>query len=187
MAASDWSAHDTAVVEDGATIGAGTRIWHHAHVRAGATLGAGCNLGKNTYVDAGAVIGDGCKIQNNVSVYQGVTLGDEVFVGPSAVFTNDRFPRAATEDFEVVPTSVGRGASIGANATIVCGHSIGEWATVGAGAVVARDVAPHELVVGNPCRRIGWVCTCGRIASRQHQRPDDLRCEDCRQREEERS
>lgn len=172
--------HETAVVEPGAALGPGTRVWHHAHVRAGATIGSGCNLGKNVYVDDGAVIGDRVKVQNNVSVYQGVTLGDDVFVGPSAVFTNDLLPRAGNEAWEAVPTVVQRGASIGANATIVCGTTIGEYAMVGAGAVVVRSVEAHELVVGNPAKRIGWVCRCGRVLTRSHKRPDDLRCDMCR-------
>lgn len=174
MGAQGWHAHETAIVEDGAQIGEGTRIWHHAHVRAGSRIGSGCNLGKNTYVDEGAVVGDRCKIQNNVSIYRGVTLGDDVFVGPSAVFTNDLLPRASDDGFEVTPTAVGRGASIGANATIVCGHEIGAFAMVGAGAVVTRDVEAHELVVGNPALRIGWVAEDGSILSREHQRPASI-------------
>jgi acetyltransferase-like isoleucine patch superfamily enzyme len=171
--------HETAVVEPGASIGPGTRIWHHAHVRSGATIGEGCTLGKNVYVDAGVTIGDGVKIQNNVSVYQGVHLADEVFVGPSAVFTNDRFPRAATQEWEVVETHVRRGASIGANATLICGIEIGEWATVAAGAVVTRPVASHELVAGNPARRLGWVCRCGRVLARTTGELDPTACDAC--------
>lgn len=173
--------HATAVVEDGAVIGDGTRIWHHAHVRAGARIGRDCVIGKNVYVDAGAVIGDRCKVQNNVSVYSGVTLGDEVFVGPSAVFTNDLLPRAQNPGWQVVETVVHHGASIGANATVVCGHVIGAWAMVAAGAVVTRDVADHQLVAGNPARHHGWVCRCGRVVSRALERPDDLRCAACRE------
>lgn len=169
------------MVEPGAVIGYGTRVWHHAHIRTGAVVGAGVNLGKNVYVDDGAVIGDRVKIQNNVSVFAGVTLEDEVFVGPSAVFTNDLFPRATNPSWEVVATLVRRGASIGANATIVCGTELGEYCTVGAGAVVTRSLEPNELVVGNPAHRIGWVCVCGQIASRELDRPADLRCPDCRE------
>jgi len=167
----DYRTHETSIVEDGARIGAGTAIWHHAHIRSGARIGAGCVLGKNVFVDAGAVIGDRCKIQNNVSVYDGVTLADEVFVGPSAVFTNDRFPRAQNPDWEIVETFVRRGASISANATIRCGVTIGTWAVVGAGAVVTRDVADHQIVAGNPARHLGWACRCGRVASRDSTRP----------------
>ena len=153
--------HDTAVVEPGAKLGAGTRVWHHAHVRDGASIGRDCILGHNVFVDAGARVGDGVKLQNNVSVYSGVTLEDDVFVGPSAVFTNDRWPRAAARDWDLVPTVVRRGASIGANATIVCGIEVGPWALIAAGAVATRDVQAHELVGGNPARHLGWVCRCG--------------------------
>ena len=172
--------HPTAIVEEGATIGDGTNVWHHAHVRAGATVGEGSQLGKNVYIDAGAAVGSRVKIQNNVSVYAGVRIEDEVFVGPSAVFTNDLWPRATSTNWEVTPTLVRRGASIGANATLICGNTVGEFATVGAGAVVTRDVESHELVVGSPLRRIGWVCECGRLASRAAERPGDLRCDGCR-------
>ena len=168
--------HETAVVEDEARIGAGTRIWHHAHVRSGARIGAGCVLGKNVFVDAGAVVGDRCKIQNNVSVYSGVTLGSDVFVGPSAVFTNDLRPRAFAEHWSITPTAVEDGASIGANATIVCGTVIGRFAMVAAGSVITRDVAPHQLVAGNPARPLGWVCRCGEVISRDAAPPAELRC-----------
>jgi UDP-2-acetamido-3-amino-2,3-dideoxy-glucuronate N-acetyltransferase len=150
----------SAVVEDGAVVGQGARIWHFAHVRSGARIGDDTVIGKSAYIDTGAVIGAGCKIQNFVSVYSGVTLEDEVFVGPSVVFTNDLHPRASGT-WELVPTLVRRGASLGANATVLCGVTIGEWATVGAGAVVTSDVEPHRLVVGNPARAVGWVCRCG--------------------------
>ena len=156
------SIHPSAIVEDGARIGAGTRIWHHVHVRTGARIGERCVLGKSVFVDSGAVVGSGCKIQNFVSIYTGVTLEDDVFVGPSAAFTNDRYPRASGEGWELLPTLVRRGASIGANATILPGLTIGEWAVVGAGAVVTRDVEPHRLVVGNPAKAVGWACRCGR-------------------------
>jgi acetyltransferase-like isoleucine patch superfamily enzyme len=158
--------HETAIVEAGATVGDGSQVWHHCHIRSGARVGANTNLGKNVYVDDGGVIGDGCKIQNNVSVYKGVTLGNNVFVGPSAVFTNDLHPRAAAETWDLTKTKVDEGATIGANATIVAGITIGPWATIGAGAVVVDDVAAHSLVVGNPARHIGWVCACGRILQR---------------------
>lgn len=173
-------AHETAVVESGATIGDETRVWHHAHVRTGAHIGARCVLGKNVFVDSGAVIGDGVKVQNNVSVYQGVTLGDDVFVGPHVTFTNDRWPRASSTEWEVVPTMVQQGASIGGGATVVCGVTIGAFATVGAGSVVTRDVLPHQLVVGNPAHHHGWVCDCGRLASRATDAPTDLTCDECR-------
>jgi UDP-2-acetamido-3-amino-2,3-dideoxy-glucuronate N-acetyltransferase len=155
--------HPTAVVEDGAEIGAETRIWHFAHVRSRARIGERCVVGKSVFVDSGAVIGSGCRIQNFVSVYSGVTLEDGVFVGPSAVFTNDRYPRAAGGEWRLLPTLVRAGASIGANATILCGLTIGELAVVGAGAVVTADVEPHRLVVGNPAKPVGWVCRCGKV------------------------
>jgi UDP-2-acetamido-3-amino-2,3-dideoxy-glucuronate N-acetyltransferase len=175
-----YFAHETAVVEPGAKIGRRSRVWHHAHVRGGARVGDDCVLGKNVFVDSGASVGSRVKIQNNVSVYDGVTLEDEVFVGPGAVFTNDRFPRATSVDWEIVPTLVRRGASIGANATIVCGVEIGEWATIAAGAVLTRSVEDHELAAGNPARRIGWACECGRVVTREERRPADLRCDNCR-------
>lgn len=174
----DVSSHPTAVIEDGATIGTDTRVWHHCHVRSGARIGQGSNLGKNVFVDAGAVIGDRCKIQNNVSVYSGVTIGDDVFVGPSAVFTNDLVPRAFDSEWTVTPTSIGRGASIGANATIVCGNDVGAFAMVGAGAVVTHPVGPHELVIGNPARRVGWVDRDGRVVSRDEVAPPGIADED---------
>jgi dTDP-4-amino-4,6-dideoxygalactose transaminase/acetyltransferase-like isoleucine patch superfamily enzyme len=169
------------VVEDGSVVGADTAIWHHSHVRGGATIGRSCNLGKNVYVDAGARIGDRVKIQNNVSVYRGVEIQDDVFVGPSAVFTNDLRPRAHAEDWQVTPTVVRTGASIGANATVVCGIEIGEHAMVAAGAVVTRTVRPHQLVAGNPARHRGWVCRCGAVLSRDEARPQSLTCESCQE------
>jgi acetyltransferase-like isoleucine patch superfamily enzyme len=179
MSADDQTYVDrTACVEPGAHVGPGTKVWQHTQIRSGASVGAGCNLGKNVYVDSGAVIGDRCKIQNNVSIFRGVRLESEVLVGPSAVFTNDLYPRAAGE-WEVSPTHVGRGASIGANATIVCGIRIGQYAMVGAGAVVTRDVQPHELVIGNPARRHGWVSECGRILQRTSGPFVGGRCEHC--------
>lgn len=160
---SDIRVHPTAVVDDGAQVGEGTTVWHFCHIQTGARVGRDCMLGQNVYVAEGAVVGDGCKIQNNVSVYEGVELGDQVFCGPSCVFTNDLTPRAAYPKGRArrVRTLVGEGASIGANATVVCGHTIGPWAMVGAGAVVASDVEPHALVCGVPARRQGWVCRCG--------------------------
>ena len=161
MSTTFW-VHPSALVDDGAVIGAGTKVWHFSHVMTGAQVGPGCSLGQNVFVGAAAVIGRGCKIQNNVSVYDRVILEDEVFVGPSAVFTNVVTPRAfINRKDEYAETRVGRGASIGANATVVCGTSIGPYALVGAGAVVTRDVAAHALVLGVPARRVGWVCRCG--------------------------
>ncbi len=153
--------HPTAVVDPGADIGDGTRVWHFSHVMARAHLGQKCVVGQNVYI-GNVTVGDGVKIQNNVSLYDGVTLEDQVFCGPSCVFTNVINPRAFIErKDEYRPTRVKRGATIGANATILCGATIGEHAMVGAGAVVRADVPAYALVVGVPARRIGWMCRCG--------------------------
>ena len=163
--------HPSSVVDDGAQIGAGTRIWHFCHVSAGAVLGAGCVLGQNVFVADGVVVGDGVRIQNNVSLYDGVVLEDEVFCGPSAVFTNVRTPRSGvSRKDEYARTGVRRGATIGANATIVCGVEVGAYSLIGAGAVVTSDVAPHRLVVGVPARAVGWASHAGEILG------DDLLC-----------
>ena len=172
--------HPTASVEDDVTVGKGTRVWHGAHLRVGACVGAGCNIGGKVFVGEGVVVGDGCKLINGAFLPAGVTLEDDVFVGPNVTFTNDLWPRADNPGWELVPTVVRRGASVGANATVICGREIGERATVGAGAVVTRAVEDHELVVGNPARRAGWMCDCGRLASRDQDRPADLRCDRCR-------
>lgn len=154
--------HESAYVDEGATIGAGTRVWHFCHVNAGAVIGTDCSLGQNVVVMPRVRIGNRVKIQNNVSVYEGVTLEDEVFCGPSCVFTNVLNPRSGvSRKNEYLPTLVKRGASIGANATIVCGVTIGEYAFVGAGAVVTRDVPAYALVVGVPAKAAGWMCQCG--------------------------
>src|SRR5918993_3976899 len=171
--------HPTADVEDRATVGGGTAVWHHAHVRAGATIGEGCVIGKNVYIDAGAVVGHRCKIQNNVSVYNGVTLGDDVFVGPAATFTNDLVPRAFNDGWTITPTRVEDGASVGANATIVCGVTLGRYCMVAAGATVTHDVGAHQLVAGVPARHRGWICKCGNVVSRAEQAPDSLVCDRC--------
>ncbi len=175
--------HETAIAEDGADIGSGTRIWHHAHVRSGSTLGEDCVIGKNVYIDEGAIVGSRCKLQNNVSVFHGVTIGDDVFVGPSATFTNDLVPRAFNADWKITETTVLDGASIGANATIVCGSTIGRYAMVAAGATVTKSVADHQLVAGMPARPLGWVCRCGAVVSRDTDRPADLECPNCKEQE----
>jgi UDP-2-acetamido-3-amino-2,3-dideoxy-glucuronate N-acetyltransferase len=155
-------AHPTAIVDQPAQIGEGTKIWHFCHVMAGARIGARCVLGQNVFVASRAVLGNGCKIQNNVSLYDDVILEDDVFVAPSAVFTNVVNPRSFIErKHEYRATRVGRGASVGANATVVCGHDIGEYAFVGAGAVVTKQVAAYALVTGVPARQMGWMCRCG--------------------------
>lgn len=156
--------HESAVVDDGAEIGAGTRVWHFTHVCAGATIGERCVLGQNVFIGPGVRLGARVKVQNNVSVYSGVTVEDDVFLGPSCVFTNVLTPRAHVErkdDF--APTLVGRGVTVGANATIVCGNALGEYALIGAGTVVTKDVEPHAVMVGNPARRTAWACRCGEV------------------------
>ena len=171
--------HPTAIVEAGADLGSGTTVWHHAHVRNGARVGNDCVLGKNVYVDTKADIGDRCKVQNNVSIYRGVHIGNDVFVGPSATFTNDLVPRAFNPTWQLVETHVRDGASIGANATVVCGVTVGEYAMVAAGATVTHDVAAHELVAGTPARHLGWVCRCGTVISRDAVAPEELLCDNC--------
>jgi len=154
--------HPTAVVDPGAVLGAGAKVWHFCHVMEGAQVGEGCSLGQNVFVARGVVLGRNCKVQNNVSLYEGVTLEDDVFCGPSMVFTNVVNPRShVVRKSEYRPTLVKKGATLGANATILCGHTVGRYAFVGAGAVVTKDVPDHALVVGVPGRRTGWMCACG--------------------------
>ena len=165
--------HHTAEVSDGAKIGEGTKIWNQAQVREGVELGEDCIVSKNVYLDSNVKIGDRVKIQNNVNVYHGVTIEDDVFLGPSMTFTNDMFPRAFNSDFEVSDTLVKKGASIGANSTIRCGITINEYAMIGCGSTVTKDVPAFALMVGNPARRIAWVCECGQKLN------DDLCCPVC--------
>jgi UDP-2-acetamido-3-amino-2,3-dideoxy-glucuronate N-acetyltransferase len=154
--------HESAYVDQGATIGSGTKIWHFCHIMPGAVIGARCSLGQNVVVMNGTRIGDNCKIQNNVSIYEGVELENGVFCGPSMVFTNVLNPRShISRKHEYRKTLVKRGSSIGANATIVCGTTLGEYSFIGAGAVVTRDVQDYALMVGVPARRVGWICQCG--------------------------
>ncbi len=154
----NYHAHETAVIDKGCTIGTGTRIWHFTHLMTGCKIGENCNLGQNVVVSPEVVLGNNVKVQNNVSIYTGVICEDDVFLGPSMVFTNIVNPRSAVvRKDQYVRTLVGRGATIGANATIVCGNDIGPWAFIGAGAVITREVKPYALMAGNPARQIGWM------------------------------
>src|SRR5438105_12583339 len=158
---SDYFVHESSYVDDGAIIGRGTKIWHFSHVMPGAVIGERCNLGQNVVVMPGTRLGNNVKVQNNVSLYEGVVLEDDVFCGPSMVFTNVVNPRShVSRKHEYRRTLVRRGATIGANATIVCGHAIGEYAFIGAGAVVTGDVPAYALVLGVPARLAGWMCVC---------------------------
>lgn len=167
--------HNTSVIDDNVKIGEGTKIWHFSHVQSGAEIGENCSFGQNVNVSNNVKIGNGCKVQNNVSIYEGVELEDYVFCGPSMVFTNDLTPRAkypkGREGYK--KTILHTGATVGANATIVCGHEIGEWAMIAAGAVVTKDVESHALMAGVPAKQIGWVCECGEILD------DNLKCSKC--------
>lgn len=167
--------HPSSVVDEDVRIGEGTKVWHFCHIQSGARIGAGCSFGQNVNVSNNVVVGDGCKVQNNVSLYEGVELGDHVFCGPSCVFTNDLTPRAKYPKGRAgyKRTVVEEGASIGANATVVCGHRIGRWALIGAGAVVTSDVPAHALMLGVPARRRGWACECGEPL------PEGLACTRC--------
>lgn len=157
-----YQSHPTAIIDAGAQIGDGTRIWHWVHVCGGARIGKDCSLGQNVFVANDVTVGDNVKVQNNVSIYDAVTLEDDVFCGPSMVFTNVFNPRSSiNRKSEYRRTLVRRGATLGANCTIVCGVTVGEYAFVGAGAVINRDVPPHALMVGVPARQRGWMCQCG--------------------------
>lgn len=171
----DYFVHESSYIDEGAEIGGGTRIWHFCHIQKGARIGSNCSLGQNVNIANNVVIGNGVKIQNNVSVYEGVAIEDHVFLGPSCVFTNDLTPRAkypkGKENYK--KTWVREGASVGANATIVCGHEIGRWAMVAAGAVITKNVPSYALMAGVPAKQVGWVCECGRPL------PESLRCTAC--------
>ncbi len=173
---SDFFVHESSYVDENVEIGEGTKIWHFCHVQSGARIGERCSLGQNVNISNNVKIGNGVKIQNNVAVYEGVELEDDVFCGPSCVFTNDLTPRAkypkGHENYK--KTLIKQGASIGANATIVCGHTVGEWALIGAGAVVVSDVPAHALMLGVPAKRKGWVCECGELLKLS------LQCRSCR-------
>jgi UDP-2-acetamido-3-amino-2,3-dideoxy-glucuronate N-acetyltransferase len=162
MSQTDFYAHETAIVDEGCTIGAGTKIWHFSHIMTNSRMGMRCNIGQNVVISPEVVLGDNVKIQNNVSIYTGVTCEDDVFLGPSCVFTNVINPRSGVNRRgEYAKTLVKKGASIGANATIVCGHDIGRFAFIGAGAVVTKTVADYALVVGNPAKQVGWMSEFG--------------------------
>ena len=167
--------HESSYVDDGASVGGGTKIWHFCHVQAGAEIGRNCSLGQNVNVASNVKIGNGVKIQNNVSVYEGVELADHVFCGPSCVFTNDLTPRAKYPKGAAAykRTRIGEGASIGANATVVCGHEVGAWALIGAGAVVVTQVPAHALMLGVPAKQRGWACECGQLLN------EGLACGEC--------
>jgi UDP-2-acetamido-3-amino-2,3-dideoxy-glucuronate N-acetyltransferase len=158
----EYSAHETAVIDEGCNIGYGTKIWHFSHIMSNCTIGENCNIGQNVVISPEVILGNNVKVQNNVSIYTGVTCDDDVFLGPSMVFTNVTNPRSAVNrKNQYSKTHVGKGASIGANATIVCGHDIGEFAFIGAGAVVTKTVKPYALIVGNPGKQIGWMSEFG--------------------------
>lgn len=168
--------HPSSYIDENVKIGKGTKIWHFCHIQSGASIGDNCSLGQNVNVGNNVRIGNRCRIQNNVSIYEGVTLEDEVFCGPSCVFTNDLTPRAAFPKGRAnyKKTLICKGASIGANATILCGHTVGTYAMIGAGAVVTSDVKGHALMVGCPARQTGWVCECGEVLN------DSLQCSRCK-------
>jgi len=172
----EYTVHPSSFVDEGVKIGKNTKIWHFSHIQSGAVIGENCSLGQNVNVSNNVKIGNGVKIQNNVSVYEGVELEDYVFCGPSCVFTNDMTPRAKYPKGRAayLKTLVKTGASIGANATIVCGNSIGKWALIGAGSTVIRDVKDHAIMVGVPARQIGWACECGSKLG------IDLKCKNCK-------
>jgi UDP-2-acetamido-3-amino-2,3-dideoxy-glucuronate N-acetyltransferase len=177
---SDFFAHTSCYIDDGCAIGAGTKIWHFTHVMSGARIGRDCNIGQNVVISPDVVIGDNARIQNNVSVYTGVILEDDVFCGPSMVFTNVVNPRShVSRKHEYRQTLVKRGATLGANSTIVCGHTVGRYAFVGAGAVVTKDVPDYALVVGNPGRVTGWMCQCGVKLASGARPPERATCGAC--------
>lgn len=162
MVEQEYYAHETAVIEEGCTIGKGTKVWHFSHIMQGCVIGEECNIGQNVVVSPKVVLGRNVKVQNNVSIYTGVVCDDDVFLGPSCVFTNVINPRSAiSRKDQYAHTHVGKGATIGANSTIVCGHNIGEYAFIGAGAVVTKDIPDYALYVGNPAYQLGWISRCG--------------------------
>lgn len=177
-----YQAHPTAHVENNSKIGDSTRIWHFSHIRENSEIGKNCNLGKGVYIDTNVKIGNNVKIQNNVSVYMGVEVEDDVFLGPHVAFTNDLYPRAFNNNWKIVRTKVKKGASIGANSTVVCGITVGNYAMIGSGSVVTKDVPDYALVYGNPARLHGFVCTCGKKLENIVEKTEKLvkyRCSNC--------
>ena len=175
----NYFVHESSYVDEGCDIGEGSSIWHFSHIISGTKIGERCNIGQNVVIGANVVVGSGCKIQNNVSIYEGVELEDDVFCGPSMVFTNVFTPRShVSRKNEYLSTPVRKGATIGANATIVCGNEIGAYAFVGAGAVITKPVPPQALMVGNPAKQIGWMCQCG------ERLPSSLDCQRCNEKYE---
>lgn len=176
----DVFVHESSYVDEGCEIGQGTKVWHFSHIMSGARIGERCNIGQNVVISPQVVIGDNVKIQNNVSIYTGVILEDDVFCGPSMVFTNVVNPRShVSRKDEYRQTLVKRGASLGANCTVVCGHTIGAYAFIGAGAVVTKDVPDHALLVGNPARITGWMCQCGVKLASGASPPQRVTCQAC--------
>lgn len=178
--------HATAIIDGDVEIGDGTRVWHFSHIQSGAVIGSSCSLGQNVNISNNVHIGNGVKIQNNVSIYEGVTIEDYVFCGPSCVFTNDLTPRSRyPKNHKYIQTIIRHDATIGANATIVCGHEVGHHATIAAGAVIACNVKPHALMAGVPAKQIGWVCECGQVlrsiesVSPRENGESIFRCPDC--------
>ncbi len=170
----DYFVHESAYIDEGCEIGKGTKIWHFSHILSASGIGENCNIGQNVVIGPDVIIGNQCKIQNNVSIYKGVTLEDGVFCGPSMVFTNIYNPRAEIRKMDQVrPTLVKKGATIGANSTIICGLTLGSYCFIGAGAVVNKNVSDYAIVVGNPAKQVGWACECG------ERLPNDLECLEC--------
>ncbi|MCR4660953.1 MAG: acetyltransferase [Clostridia bacterium] len=166
--------HESSYIDDNVQIGDNTKIWHFCHIQSGAKIGCNCSFGQNVNISNNVVIGDGVKVQNNVSIYEGVEIQNNVFCGPSCVFTNDINPRAKyPKGHKYLKTLIKEGASIGANATIICGHTVGKCSLIGSGAVVSKNVPDYAIVVGNPARKIGWICECGEILR------DGLKCKKC--------
>ena len=179
----EFFVHSSAFVEDNVTIGSGTKIWHQVQVRYGAKIGKNCVVGKASFIDFDVIIGSNVKIQNLVSIYHGVTIEDNVFIGPHVCFTNDLFPRSANPNWKLVKTTVKKGASIGANSTIICGINLGENCMIGAGSVVTKNVAPYTLVFGNPAKLHGYVCSCGHILRKTTEplpKGSTFECEKCK-------